>query len=120
MDFDKLDKVVDNLSDAQRRAILLFGTTDNLYRYHDNEGFYNEGFLWDDSRWTIESAPWNVLDSLYFKGLVKVFYSKYCGIYYFLTPLGKAVLETLRARENLDSWIKQVKMDSRPPGGLRL
>lgn len=121
-----VEEIVSKLSDQQKRAILLFGETKNIYRYHDNGGLYGEPFLWCSNRFDPESAPSNVLDSMGFFGsslgykLLQWYPSEYSGDYFFLTDLGKEVLMFLKTETSIQGYIKRVKMNSRPPGGLRL
>ena len=121
--------IVSKLSKTQKKAILLFGETYNKYRYHDSVGMYGEPFLWCDSRFTPESAPSNVLDSLRYSSkfgdsLTFPCFSLYSGDYFFLTEKGKEVLEYLKSKkdslESIHNYVKDIKRDSRPPGGLRV
>lgn len=123
-----VEKVVSKLTKTQKKAILLFGETYNKYRYKDCKGEYGKPFLWCDSRFTPESAPSNVLDSLgswaskFFPRLVFPCFSLYSGDYYFLTEKGEEVLRYLKAtecKEDIQDYINTVKRNSRPPGGLK-
>lgn len=114
---EDIEQIVESLSEGQKRAVLLFGETQNLYRYYDDRGFYREPFLWGSSKWTSESAPENTLNSLYYRDITDWFRSEYCGVYYFLTDFGKEVLRYLKTDNSIQNYIKTVKRISRPPLG---
>ena len=83
------------LSNAQRKAMLLFDWTLNKYRYNDNVLPYASPFLYADCRFTRESAPDNTLSSLWKKGLVVRLHEDVCGDYYALSEEGAVLLISL-------------------------
>ena len=98
-----------DLSKAQRKAMLLFEWTDNIYLYGDNP-FAGEKFLYSDCRFTRESAPDNTLVSLWKKGLLLKFTEDVCGDYWFLSDAGVDFVEDileLRVSKEFNQYFRE-------------